>query len=449
MGTQMKIRLRTKILTKALGLALALPVVDASATSLMQAYDAALQNDSAYRAAFFSNEAGKENRILGRSNLLPSVSANYSNSRSNSDITAGGRTREEEYMARSASIQVRQPIFNMDGLARYKQGNLQADYSDSIFLSEQQQVALRVVGAYVEVLFKQDQLAVATAERDAYIERMKANDRLFTGGEGTRTDMLETQARLDVAQAAVVEAADNLTATRVTLAAILGTDVQSISELDRLGSGFAKRPVDSMDFDAWKRVAMERNPDLKTRALAVELSQQEINKAKAGHYPRVDLTASYSKSTSDTINTIDQEYKTRSIGFQINIPLYSGGAVNASTRQAVANREKAKAELQTETDKQLLELRKNYDQLVSSVSRIMALEKAAESGKLLVTATEQSIKGGVRINLDLLDAQRQLSVTERDLAQARYTYVLAYLKLRGAAGTLSRDDVQEMSAYFH
>lgn len=449
MGKELKLRLSAGLLAKAFGLALALPVASASATSLMQAYDAAVQNDPAYRAAYFSNEAGKENRILGRSNLLPSLSASYSNGRSNSDITTGGKTREEEYMSRSAAIQVRQPLFNMDAYARYKQGNLQADYSESVFMSEQQQAALRVVGAYVEVLYKQDQLAVATTERDAYIERMKVNDRLFTKGEGTRTDMLETQARLDVAEAAVVEGADNLMAARVTLAAILGVDVQSMGELDRLGSGFAKRPNDRLDFEAWKRVAMERNPDLKTRALNIELSQQEINKAKAGHYPRVDLTASYSKSTSDTINTIDQEYKTRSIGFQINIPLYSGGAVNASTRQAVANREKAKAELQTETDKQLLELRKNYDQLVSSVSRIMALEKASESGKLLVTATEQSIKGGVRINLDLLDAQRQLSITERDLAQARYTYVLAYLKLRGAAGTLTRDDVQEMSAYFH
>lgn len=448
MRKKMRLRLSVAALVKVLGVALTLPVANASATSLMQAYEAALQNDSTYRAAFYSNEAGKENRILGRSNLLPVLSASYSNGKSNSEITTGGKTRDEEYLSRSAVVQVRQPVFNMDAIARYKQGNLQADYSESVFLSEQQQVALRLVGAYVEVLFKQDQLALAQIERDAYIERMKVNDRLFKQGEGTRTDMLETRARLDVAEAALVEAVDNLTAARVTLASVVGLDVQSLGELDRLGSGFGQRPSDRLDFEAWKRVALERNPDLKARALNVEIGQQEINKAKAGHYPRMDLTASYSKSLSDSINTIDQEYKTRSIGFQINIPLYSGGAVSASTRQAVANREKAKAELQTETDKALLEVRKNYDQLVSSLSRVNALEKAVDSGKLLVTATEQSIKGGVRINLDLLDAQRQLSTTERDLAQARYTYVLAYLKLRGAAGTLSREDVYDISTYF-
>lgn len=446
MVMRLKPRLLSGLLAQVIGIGLMTHGSGAAAIGLLKAYEAALQNDATYRAAYYAKEGGKENRILGRSNLLPSLSANYSNARSNSEITTAGRTRDEEYLSKSASVQLRQPVINMEGYARYKQGNLQADYSDTLFLSEQQQVALRVVGAYVEVLFKQDQLALAKAERDMYEERMKANDRLFEKGEGTRTDMLETRARLDVGEAAVLEAEDNLRATRVTLADIVGGE---IGELDNLAQGFAQRPPENLGFDAWRRVAMERNPELKARALSVEIGQQEINKAKAGHYPRLDITASYSKSTSDSINTIDQEYKTRAIGFQVSIPLYSGGAVSASTRQAVANREKARAELQAETDKALLELRKNYDQLASSVSRITALEKAAESGKLLVTATEQSIKGGVRINLDLLDAQRQLSTTQRDLAQARYTYVLAYLKLRAAAGTLSGDDVREMSAYFH
>lgn len=446
MVMRLKPRLLSGLLAQVIGIGLMTHGSGAAAIGLLKAYEAALQNDATYRAAYYAKEGGKENRILGRSNLLPSLSANYSNARSNSEITTAGRTRDEEYLSKSASVQLRQPVINMEGYARYKQGNLQADYSDTLFLSEQQQVALRVVGAYVEVLFKQDQLSLAKAERDMYEERMKANDRLFEKGEGTRTDMLETRARLDVGEAAVLEAEDNLRATRVTLADIVGGE---IGELDNLAQGFAQRPPENLGFEAWRRVAVERNPELKARALSVEIGQQEINKAKAGHYPRLDITASYSKSTSDSINTIDQEYKTRAIGFQVSIPLYSGGAVSASTRQAVANREKARAELQAETDKALLELRKNYDQLASSVSRITALEKAAESGKLLVTATEQSIKGGVRINLDLLDAQRQLSTTQRDLAQARYTYVLAYLKLRAAAGTLSGDDVREMSAYFH
>lgn len=435
------------LLVQAIGAALLAHSSGASALGLMQAYEAALKNDSVYRAAFYSNEAGKENRILGRSGLLPSLSASYSGSKAKSDITTGNRTVKQDYISRSSNVQLRQALVNFDALARYKQGVLQAEYSDAVFMSESQQVAMRVVGAYIEVLFKQDQLALAKSERDTYLERMKVNDRMFAKGEGTRTDMLETRARLDVAEATVLEAEDNLAAARITLQSIVGPDVK-LGQLDPLTPAYNRPPDDKLGLEGWQRLVMESNHEVRARKLGVDIGQQEINKQRSGHFPRLDAVASYGKSESDTINTINQDSTTRSIGFQLTIPLYSGGAVSASTRQAVANREKAKADLQTEIDKAMLELSKDYDALVSSVKKIEALIKAVDSGKLLVQATEQSIKGGVRINLDLLDAQRQLNSTRRDLAQARYTYVLSFLKLRAAAGTLSVSDVREMAGYF-
>lgn len=438
--------LRTKLLVQAVGAALLMHGAGASAMGLMQAYEAALKNDPAYRAAFYASEAGKENRIIGRAGLLPSLSASVSGGRNTSDITRGVTpTYRDDYTSKSQVLQLRQTVVNFDALARYKQGVLQAEAAETSLLSEKQQVALRVLGAYVEVLFKQDQLAVAKSERDTYLERMKVNDRMYSKGEGTRTDMLETRARLDVAEAAVLEAQDNLAATITTLEGIVGGPV---GELDPLTPQFQARPVEARSFEEWKRLALDSNYDIRTRRLSVDINQQEINKQRAGHYPRLDVTASISKSLSESVNTIDTEYKTRSVGFQVNIPLYAGGVVNAATRQAVAGREKARAELQSEIDKATIELRKDYDQMVSSVPRIEALTKAVESGKLLVTATEQSIKGGVRINLDLLDAQRQLNITRRDLAQARYTYILSYLKLRAAAGQLDVSDMREMAAYF-
>ncbi len=418
----------------------------AQTLGLMDAYQAALKSDPSFRSAYFTEQAGQENRILGRSNLLPTVSASYSGGKNHSDITTALRKIPQDYVSRTESLQIRQTLFNFDAWSRYKQGGLQADYASTVYLGEQQQVVLRLVNAYVEVLFKQDQLALAKIERDTYLERMKVNDRMFAKGEGTRTDMLETKARLDVAEADLLSAQDNLGSTRASLASLIGMDFEALAPLTPKFIGAA---ADLPRFDDWKRLVLERNPDLRAKLLGVELSQQEVNKSRAGHMPRLDVVASYTRSTSDSINTIDQDSTTRSIGFQLNIPLYSGGAVSASTRQAVANREKAKADAQVEQDKQMLELRKDYDQLSSSVARIEALQKAVESGELLVTATEQSIKGGVRINLDLLDAQRQLSTTRRDLAQARYTYILAQLKLRAAAGTLSADDVREVAANFH
>lgn len=429
----------------AVGAALLLHGSAASALNLVQAYDAALKNDPAYRSAFYAAEAGKENRILGRSNLLPSVSASYSANKANSDIEVGRSKRPEDYISRTQVVQVRQPLFNVDAYARYKQGIAQTNYSDAQFASQAQEVILRVTGAYFEVLFALDKLALAKVERDTYVEQKNVNDLLFRKGEGTRTDMIETQARLDLAEAQLLEAQDAVTQTKDTLAGIIGAEV---GELDQLRPDFRAVPGDMLGFDTWKKIALETNPDVKAATFAVEIARQEVLKARAGHAPRLDFVAAYQKSTSDTVTTIGYQTTTKSIGIQLNVPLYSGGSVNASSRQAVANRERASADLETQVDKVLLELRKDYNQMISSVPRIDALIKAVDSARLLVTATEQSIKGGVRINLDLLNAQRQLYTAQRDLAQARYGYMLASLRLRAAAGTLAPEDVRLLAAHF-
>jgi len=429
-----------------LALGLALHGGNAAAIGLLDAYQAALQNDPQYRSAYYAGEAGKENRILGRSNLLPSISGSFSGSQNRTTITdAGFKPRASDYISRSANVQLRQPLLNLDGWARYKQGAAQSAYAAAQFESQQQEVIVRVVNAYLDVLFKGDLVQLAESQRDTLVEQRKVNDRLFKGGEGTATDMLETQARLDAAEAAVLESKDALIAARDTLASVIGTDP---GVLDGLNPEFRLRPADNVSFEAWKNIAVERNPDLKALTAGVEIARQEVNKARSGHAPRVDFVAVYARNASDSIQTINQESVVRSLGVQVNIPLYSGGAVNAQSRQAAANKEKARYDLDAETNKVLLELRKDYDALMSSGARIDALLKSVASSELLIKATEKSVQGGVRINLDVLNAKQQLFTAKRDLAQARYNYLLNTLRMRAAVGTLSADDVREMAPYF-
>lgn len=423
----------------------------AAAISLTQAYEAALQNDPTYRGAVFENEAGKEYTTIGRSGLLPNLSASYTRSKNRADIESPdilGRTtlKQPVYNSKAATVQLRQTVFNLDALARYKQGIAQSASSAAQFDTRGQELVMRVAGAYIDALYAAEQLRLANAQRDTYIEQRKVNDRLFKGGEGTRTDMIETQARLDVAEAQVIESADNEATARTALSALVGSEVTS---LDQLGPQFRIAPLPEGGFEAWKKIALANNPELQARVYSVEAARQEINKARAGHAPRLDFIASYSKNDAETINTYNQVSTVRAIGFQVTVPLYQGGYVSAVSRQTVAGYEKAKTDLQAQTDKVLIDLRKQYNAVLSGVARMAALEKSVASGKLLMTATEQSIKGGVRINLDLLNAQQQLYVSERDQAQARYNYLLALLRLRAAAGTLSPDDVREVSNYFH
>lgn len=449
----MSVRKQFKLQRIAIAVALAggmLQAGSASALTLMQAYQAALANDPTYLSAVQDANAGKEYTVLGRSNLLPQISASYSASKVHADQTAPdflGRigTTHPIYLSHNATVQVRQPLFSLDALARYKQGVAQSKYSDQTFDVRVQEMILRVCGAYLDALFTSEQVALAQAQRDVYVEQQKVNERLLEKGEGTKTDVLETQSRRDLAEAQVLEALDNQQTALATLATLIGGDIDA---LDQLREGFRIAPLPEGGLEELRKLALERNPEILAQTTAIEAAKQEVNKARAGHMPRVDVFASYSKSNADTLNTFNQESTQRAIGVQVNVPLYSGGAVSSQSRQAVAGLEKSRADLQAKKDKVLIELKKDYAAVVSSVARIRALDKAVASAQLLVEATKRSIVGGVRINLDLLSARQQLYTSQRDLAQARYGYLSSLLKMKGAAGTLGPDDVREMAGYF-
>lgn len=441
-----------KLSASALALALLSHGGAASALGLLQAYQEALQNDPTYLSAMHENEAGQQNKVLGRSNLLPTLSASYASSSNRADVTAQNlsgtakpSTTHPDYTSKIASLTLRQPILNLDGVARYRQGIAQSDYSAALFEARTQNLMLRLVSAYTDAQYVQYQLTLAIGQRDFYAEQMRVNARTLEKGEGTKTDMLETQAKHDMAQAQVFEADDNLLNARNALAAIVGHEV---TQLDGLSERFRVEPMRADGFAAWQQIALERNAEILAQRQSVEVARLDIGKNRAGHTPRFDFIASYSNNQGETINTYNQESTVRSIGFQLSIPLYSGGSVTAATRQAVSNHEKAVSDLDAKVKQILVELRKQYGLASSSAARIDALVKSVDSATLLIGATRQSILGGVRINLDLLNAQQQLFGAERDLAQARYNYLLSYLRLRNAAGTLEVDDLRQVAGYF-
>ena len=276
----------------AIGMAIGLHAGSAAAISLEEAYQAALRHDPTYRMNFFENEAGKENRILGRSVLLPSINGSYSKTKNETDLTQrqGNRTitTHPDYTGTSAAVQLRQPLFNLEAWSRYKLGVAQTKESAARFETHKDEVALRVLGAYVDMLFAIDQINLVQAERNAFVEQMKVNNRLFEEGEGTKTDMLEVQARLDVVEARLLEAQDELTAARNTLEGVIGMPVDKVDPLKR---EFRVDPLVPASFEEWRALALANNPDLKAAALAVEVAQQEFNRARAGHAPRLDLVA--------------------------------------------------------------------------------------------------------------------------------------------------------------
>ncbi|MFZ6744715.1 TolC family outer membrane protein [Undibacterium sp. JH2W] len=427
----------------------------AQAMGLLQAYEAALMNDPSYRAAVSENTAGKEYKNIGRSGLLPTVQYVYGTSKNKAEITAPQQlsqfspvvqiTNDYDYTSISSSLSLRQVLFSLDATARYRQGIAQTNYSDAIFSARSKDLIVRLVTSYADVKFSEDQLDLFRAQRDAYAEQKRINERMFEKGEGTRTDMLETQAKLDVAEAQVIEAQDTLLNARNTFSAIIGSEVQ---QLDGLRPEFNVMPGSLSSFDDWMTIAAENNPEIAAAKFSLETAELEIDKSKAGHTPRLDLNVGYNRGLSDSLNNRTQDQTVKSIGVQLVIPIYSGGYVNAVSNQSVANRDKARADLDGTRNRISIELRKQYNAVQTSLTKIAALQKSVNSSTLLVEATKQSVKGGVRINLDVLSAEQQLVASKRDLAQAKYNYLISFLRLRVTAGNITVDDIQAVGAYF-
>jgi len=438
---------RTSLKLTAVATLLAAAAVPASALGLIEAYELAVKNDASYRAAQFENEAAQQFAVLGRSNLLPNIAATYSPSRNRADVTntVTGGTDDRRYGALSAALQLRQPLFHPEGMARWRQGVAQTRGSDAQFASRSQELIVRVASAYTFAKYAEDQLALAVAQREALAEQRLTNQRLFLRGEGTRTDVVETQARFDLAVAQVLEANDNVTNARNALAAMIGRDV---TRLDELNDDFNVGQLVPGAFEDWRNIALSTNPELQARRHAVDVAREEANRHRAGHLPRVDLVASVGRTDSDTINTFNQKATVRSVGAQLTVPIYSGGAVTAAVSQAEANAERIQAELDAATAETTVELRKQFDLTASSAARHDAARAARDSAQLLLEATRRSVAGGQRINLDVLQAQQQLFDSRRALAQARYNHLLSQLRLRLAAGVLQLSDLVDMSRYF-
>jgi len=426
---------------------------------ILDAYSLALEKDPTFRAAIKEKEAGDENENIGRAGLLPKVSGNYQNSPRNwqtqkypsSDIFGDVTevTRRQQYRSYSSSITLTQPLFDYEAYARYKAGVAQTLMSDERYRSKFLDLAVRVISAYVEVAYSKDQIALASAQKAAYKEQLALNDRLMGAGEGTITDVSETQARYSLAEAQEIEARDALDAAQRELEVIIGVPLNQLDELQTLRPGkFQVAPLIPSRFDEWQKIALENNPMLAASRHGVDAAKYEVERNRAGFMPQVQLYASHSENDSSSDNTVNQKYRTDSIGVQVSVPIYAGGGVSASTRQAAARYGQAMFEMDAQTGTTLNDLRKQFNLCISSRAKLAAYELAVKSATTQVTATRQSVLAGQRVNVDVLNAEQQLYSAQKDLASAKYTYIKAWITLLSDSGTLDEHDVKRVAQYF-
>ncbi|WP_122580041.1 TolC family outer membrane protein, partial [Pseudomonas viridiflava] len=293
-----------------------------------------------------------------------------------------------------------------------------------------------------------DQINIAQAKQQAFERQFEQNRQMFQQGEGTRTDILEAESRNELAIAEQIEARDEQDAALRELGALLGEQAISIEQLDPLRDGFQAMVLEPSSYSEWHALAIANSPILASQRQALEVARYEVERNRAGHLPRVNAYASIRQNESDSGNTYNQRYDTNTVGIEVSLPLYAGGGTSASVRQANSVREQAEYELEGKTRETLIELRRQFNASTSGVNKLRAYQKALVSAQALVESTRQSILGGERINLDALNAEQQLYSTRRDLARARYDYLMAWIKLHYHAGTLRDTDLARIDEAF-
>lgn len=424
----------------------------AHAQGLMAFYGMALENDPGYRAAQAERDAGREERAIGRAALLPKLSYQYQAGRNQSEVTepawlGGTTTTERSYRSYSSALTLQQPLLDYEALSRYHYGVAQAHHADERFRSRSQELALRVAQAYTEALYARDQIDLSQAQKRSYAELLALNRRMLAAGEGTRTDLLETQARHDLAVAQEIEAVDALDAALRTLGAMVGR-VPRADDLAPLAGKFGELALEETAYEGWQRVALAHNPELAAQQHALESARQRIEQARAGHLPSVSLYASAGRQKSSSESTYDQRYVTNSVGLQVSIPIFAGGGVSASVRQAVDEREQMRFEGNARQSEILGDLRRQFNLFRSSAAKMRAYQLAVDSTHELIRAMKKSVAGGERVNADVLQAEQQYYDALRNLAQARYAYLLSWLALKFHAGTLAPEHVRVVDGYF-
>lgn len=425
--------------------------LSAQALDLGDAYALALRNDPTWQGSIAEREAGLENLTIGRAGLLPRLSYRYNRARNDSEVTQrsqfGDVTTQRDYRSYSSTLTLEQPLFDYAAWSDYRRGVAQAALADERYRGRGQELMVRLFGAYSEALFANEQIALAQAQRRTYAEQLTLNERLLKGGEGTRTDVLETRARYELAQAQEIEAGDNLDAALHALQAIIGEPV-AVEDLAPMTADFRVQPLTPTRFERWRDLAVAHNAELASQRHGLEVAEQNIERQRAGHLPSLSAYASKGISSSSSESSYNQRYDTDSIGVQLSVPLYAGGGVQASVRQARAQRDAAGFELDAQLNDTLTQLRRQFNLCASGTAKIRAYDLAVKAASALVQATRKSVRGGERVNLDVLDAEQQLFSARRDLAQARHEYLRAWLQLRYLAGVLEAGDLNALSRYF-
>jgi outer membrane protein len=381
----------------------------------------------------------------GRALVLPTLnlSANATNTRIDSDPHNASvspafvrDTRSHGY-----ALSFSQPLYRKQNSIQYDQAGYLVKQSEAIFAQAGQELIVRVAQAYFDVLASDDTLALVRAQKAAISEQLAQAKRNFEVGTATITDTHEAQARFDLAAAQEIAAQNDLDAKRRALQLLTGKEYGALKPLR---ADVRLSPPEPTRMDDWVGLAEKQSYPVQIQELAAEIAQLEVKRNAAGHHPTLDLVASYgwSSQTGSQLAAVGSNTGTGTFGLQFGLPLYQGGGISSREREAAANLEKTRQDVENARRSAVLATRQTYLAVINGIAQVGALEQALVSSQSALDSNKLGYEVGVRINIDVLNAQQQLFSTRRDLAVARYNTITNHLRLKSAAGSLREEDLE-------
>ncbi|HET9823385.1 MAG TPA: TolC family outer membrane protein [Burkholderiaceae bacterium] len=412
------------------------------AQSLQEVYEAARAYDASYLAALAQADSVQYRTAQARALRLPSVSLSGGLTRAEADpprSTFNPKGDRSGTLTHAVTVNGRQALFNQGNKVTIEQAERSLEVAQADLRIAEQELIVRVAQAYFDVLVAQDALAAAQANKKAVSEQLASAKRNFEVGTATITDTREAQARFDLATATELASENDLRTKRIALDQLVGR--QGITPRP-LATPVALPALTPANVDDWVAPTQNDHPAVRKAQLGLDIARLETEKARAGHWPTIDAVASLGSShVNGSGATIPGTTGSASLGVQLSLPLYAGHAVQNRVKETLSLEEKSRNDYENARRSVAQATRVAYFGYQSGSAQAKALEAAEASSKLALEATQLGYRVGVRVNLDVLNAQTQLFTTQRDLSKARYDVLLAGLRLRQAAGVLQPSDV--------
>ena len=440
-----------KLLAIALGAACSGALSPVAADDLLQIYRDALASDPVLASARANWVATQENVPQARAGLLPNVglaaNATYEDFYEKIHVDPAPTIRES-FPQTGYTVSASQPLYRPQNSIALSQAKQQVGQSDFVLSSAQQDLIVRVTQAYFDVLLALFNIELTESQKAAVSENLAQAKRNFEVGTATITDTNDAQAKFDQIVAQEIAARTDLDNKLAALRAILG---RLPRDLKRFGGRFDPRLPSPNALEPWIEQALSQNLQVRIAQANFDIASLEVDRQRAGHYPTIDLVASFNQAyaggSASTQLSSSAAFDSRlaQIGVQLNVPLYQGGAIESRVRQAVANQDRARQDLETARRSAQLQAQTSFSGVTSGVAQIKAFEQALASAQVSYDSNKLGLEVGVRTNLDVLNQQQQVFQTRFNLAQAYYNFLISELKLKQAVGTLSEADVERIN----